>query len=207
MNRLRNRKGFTLLEVTISLAILALSLSVLVDYQGTSFIMTRDATDVRMATMLAEEKMAEAQLRLEEEGWTTRDVEESGDFGDFGEEDFRSENLQVEMKEQLQDFQWAYTIRQIELSIPTDMNSMAGDLMDGGYFGEKDTEDLQNNTFDLGDIGITPDMISDQLSSYIREVRVLIWWGENEDKMDQVELLTHVINPTGMVTDPEGEEQ
>ena len=76
-------------------------------------------------------------------------------------------------------------------------------LNDGGYFGEKSNEDLQNNTFDLSDIGITPDMISDQLNDYIREVRVRVWWGENKEEMSQVELLTHVINPSGVVTETE----
>jgi hypothetical protein len=26
-----------------------------------------------------------------------------------------------------------------------------------------------------------------------------VWWGDNEDEDDQVELVHHVVNPTGMV--------
>jgi hypothetical protein len=46
-------------------------------------------------------------------------------------------------------------------------------------------------------------MISEYLGAYIREVRVLVWWGENEDSVDQVELLTHIINPSGAVSETE----
>ena len=35
---------------------------------------------------------------------------------------------------------------------------------------------------------------------------MLVWWGENEDELDQVEIVTHVINPSGAVSaDPEAE--
>jgi len=202
-----NRKGFTLLEVTIALGIMAMSIAVLIDYQAVSLYMSNDANTMRLATMLAEEKITEAQLHLEEEGWTTRDIEENGKFDDFGAEDFRSDDLQIDMKERLEEFKWAYTIRKVEMQIPTDLPGMTDSLGDGGYFGESNNEDLQNNTFDLSDIGVTPDMISDTLSDYIREVRVRVWWGDNEDEMSQVELLTHVINPSGVVTDTEEAEE
>ena len=48
---------------------------------------------------------------------------------------------------------------------------------------------------DLSDIGISPDMISDYLSDYLREVRVLVWWELDEDEDDQVELLTRRKSP------------
>ena len=31
--------------------------------------------------------------------------------------------------------------------------------------------------------------------------RVRVWWGDNEEENDQVELTTHIINPTGVVTE------
>ena len=51
--------------------------------------MTRDAEKIRIATMLAEEKMIEAQLRLNWKGWKTSDIDEDGDFDDLGTEEFR----------------------------------------------------------------------------------------------------------------------
>ena len=204
-----NRRAFTILETTIALAILVAGIAILTSGYGSAVFMTHDADNVRMATMLAEEKLIEAQLELEREGWTTRDVNKDGDFGNLGREDFRgSENHDFDdLKDQLENYKWAYTVRKIELQIPTDLQSMAGNLADGGYYGDQQTNNLQDNTFDLGDLGITPEKISDHLSNYMREVRVRVWWGEDEkDTESQVELLTHVINPSGMVTDPDAEE-
>ena len=65
----------------------------------------------------------------------------------------------------------------------------------------------ENQSPDITDMGVSPDMITEYLSDYIRELRVLVWWGKNEDETDQVELLTHVINPTGIVTEVDNDDQ
>ena len=198
MKTTRN-KGFTLLEITIAIAILTISIAILVDSQGSVAWMLEDTNNVRLATLLAEEKMTEAQLRLEEEGWTDADIEENGNFENFGAEDWRQGNIQVE--EDLERFKWAYTIRRIELNLTSQLGSLADELGASGFFGDKKSEDVQNNTFDLSDLGISPDMITDYLSGYIREIRIRIWWGEDPEGDDQIEILTHVINPSGVVTE------
>jgi hypothetical protein len=148
--------------------------------------------------------MLEAQLYLEREGWGSQDIEEEGDFEEFGNEEFRGGSLQLDLEsDQYEDFKWAYTIREINLEIPSNLGDMAGDLSEGGYFGERDTEEFEGGQPDLTDLGISPDMISEYLGAYIREVRVIVWWGENEDSVDQVELLTHIINPSGAVSETE----
>lgn len=197
--KLSRNKGFTLLEITIAIAILTISIAILVDSQGSVAWMLEDTNNVRVATLLAEEKMTEAQLRLEEEGWTDADIEENGNFENFGAEDWRQGNIQVE--EDLERFKWAYTIRRIELSFPSQLGSLADDLGASGYFGDQKSEDVQNNTFDLSDLGVSPDMVTDYLSGYIREIRIRIWWGEDPEGDDQIEILTHVINPSGVVTE------
>ena len=203
-------KGFTLIEVTIALSILVLSLAILVENQGFAAFMTRDAEKIRVATMLAEEKLIEAQLILEEEGWTTADIDEEGKFDDFGSEEFRDDGLRLDLEDSLDEFQWAYTIRTIELNFPADLGGMMGEMGGAGYFGDEaqKQEAIQDNQMDLGDIGISPDMITDYLSDYIREVRVMVWWNEDyEESGDYVEITTHVVNPSGVVTDPEVEEE
>lgn len=201
-------RGFNLIEITIALAILVLALSILVENQGFAAYMTRDAENIRLATMLAEEKLIEAQLQLELDGWTTSDVDEDGDFDDFGSEEFRGSGVNLDYEDVLDDYKWAYTIRKIEMNMPADMGSMTEDLMGSGYLGDQSqNEDVQNNQMDLGDIGISSDMITEYLSDYIREVRVMVWWHEDfEETGDYVEILTHVVNPSGVVTDPEAEE-
>lgn len=205
----RAKAGFTLLEVVIALAILATSVMILVETQAGALFMSNDARNLQVATMLAEEKMAEAQLTLEREGWSSQDIDEEGDFEGFGSEDFRGDDLRLEMDEDLADFHWAYTIRKIELTIPTDLGGMAGDLAGTGYFGEEGStavSESDSSQMDLSALGITPEMITEYLGDYIREVRVLVWWGENEDGADQVELLMHAVNPSGVVTTAEDEE-
>jgi len=204
----RSQRGFSLIEITIALSILVLALSILVENQGFAAFMTRDAEKIRIATMLAEEKMIEAQLQLELEGWKTSDIDEDGDFDDLGSEEFRGSGSNLDLDDEFEDYQWAYTIRKIEMNMPADMGGMMDDMMGSGYYGDQSqNEDIQNNQMDLGDIGISSDMITEYLSDYIREVRVMVWWEEDfEETGDYVELLTHVVNPSGVVTDPEVEE-
>jgi len=196
------RTGFTLLEVIISLGILATSLVVLVDTQATAVMSTQEAARLTLATNLAQEKMMEVQLIMEREGFGEQDIEEDGDFDDYGEEDFRGEDLHLSLDPgSLDDFKWAYTVRKIELSIPTNLGDVAGDLAGTGYFGEEGSEMDVGETPDLGDMGISPTMVSEHLAKFIREVRILVWWGPNEDELDQIEITTHIINPTGVVSE------
>ena len=202
--------GFTLLEVVIALGILAVSLMILIETQAGAVWMVQDASKIVTATMLAEEKMVEAQLTLEREGWTDQDIEDEGNFESFGSEDFRGDGLNADYEsELLDDFVWAYTVRKIDLTIPTNLGNVTEDLAGNGYWGDLGSDALEGNetSFDLSDIGISPEMITDHLASYIREVRVIVWWGENEEGLDQVELLTHVINPSGVVTETDDQEE
>ena len=196
------RAGFTLLEVIIALGILAGALVVLVDNQAMAVLATQEADRLTLATNLAQEKMMEVQIILERQGFGEQDIEEDGDFEDFGAEEFRGDELHLGLTDDIyEDFKWAYTVRKIEMEIPN-LGDMAGDLAGNGYFGDdKGSEVDVGGTPDLGDMGIDPSMITDHLSGFIREVRVRVWWGENEDENDQVELTTHIINPTGVVTE------
>lgn len=195
------RAGFTLLEVMVALGILTISLLVLVDTQGLAVLMTREARLMETGTELADEKMKELMLTLEREGWSSADVEEEGDFEDFGEEEFRGDGLQVDMADELADFHFAYTVRRIELDLPTNLGDVAGQLGDANYgsFGTAQEEGADFGGMPDMSGFIQPEMLTEYLSDYIREVRVVVWWGDNEDGTDQVELVHHVINPSGAV--------
>jgi type II secretory pathway pseudopilin PulG len=194
------RRAFTLLEVVISLGILATAMVVLIESQAFAVFSTSEAERISTATHLAQEKMMEVQLLMEREGFGEQDIEEEGDFEDFGSEEFRGEDLHLELGDALIDYKWAYTVRKVELTIPGNLGGMMGDLAGSGYFGEDKAEEATTSAApDLGDMGISPDMISEQLNPFLREARVLIWWGKNEDETDQVELVTHLINPSGLV--------
>ena len=201
------RRGFTLLEVVIALSILAVGMTVLLQTQATAVVMTNEADKVRIGTLLAQDKMAECQLYVEQNGFSSADINEEGDFAEYGAEDFRAEAGDIDLAESLEDYRWAYTVRQVELTMPDDLGGTATDLMGQGYFGtdveEGATDALGGESLDLGDLGVSSDMIADRLSNYMREVRVFVWWSDEQDEegnyIDSVELVTHVINPSGFV--------
>jgi prepilin-type N-terminal cleavage/methylation domain-containing protein len=198
-------RAFTLLEVVIALSILAVGMMVLLQTQATAVVMTNEADKVRIGTLLAQEKMAECQLYVEQNGFSSDDINEEGDFGDYGAEDFRADVGDIDLAAALEGYQWAYTIRQITLTMPDDLTGTATDLLDQGYLGEDVAvpETTDDESLDLSDMGLSSDMVTDQLSNYIREVRVFVWWSDEQDEegnyIDSVELVTHVINPSGFV--------
>jgi len=192
------RAGFTLLEVTIAMAILALQLFVLMSVQSKAGIKTYVADRYATATFLAREKGTEVSLLLEREGFGDSDLEENGDFEDFG----LDEDDLDDYADAFVEYRWAYTVREVSMGLAGDMASMAGDLAGTGYWGEE-TESSDMSTADtpgLSDLGVDGDMIGEMLSPYMRELRVRVWWEDIEkDGYDPVEFVTHVINPSGQV--------
>lgn len=196
-----SRRAFTLLEVVIALAILAVSLFVLVDSQASAVLMTQDAGRTIVGNYLAQQKMTEALLRLEKEGFTTADVNEEGDFEDFGkDEGFGQE---VEFADSFAAYKFAYTIRKISLELG-DVSGAAEQLQAVGIGPSAEQEDASQSSMagaDASALGIDPSMVGEMLGPYLREVRVVVWWGAEPDPdkgcEDCVELVTHVANPSG----------
>ncbi len=204
--------GFTLLEVVIALAILSVSLFVLIDSQATAVFMTVDAEKTLTGTYLAQEKMAEAMLRVEEEGFRESSIDEEGDFEELGATEGAGGGAGdgPDFGSSFDGYQWAYTIREVDIQIG-DIGAAAGELQSSGYggMGEESSAEEAPEQRDLTDVGIQPDMISELLRPYIREVRVLVWWGEKEPDLDEgcddcIELVSHLVNPTGVVVPGSG---
>ncbi len=81
--------GFTLLEVLIAIAILALSMTSLLSSQMASIRATRYARGVSVAAFLAESKLLEIEDEMTFEGWGTDDKTFDGDFSEDGSPDVR----------------------------------------------------------------------------------------------------------------------
>ena len=204
----RTRRGFSLLEVMVALAILVVSLAILVETQGTSAIITREAEAIILASDLAQAKMNEALLVIEEEGFQRNDVSENGDFDDFGDE-----ANAFDFKDELEDYHWEYTITEVDLALAGDIAGMAGELAGSGAFGNDIGGEggaaaaaAANNP--LASVGLSSEVITEQLAPYIRMVRVRVWWGkssdEAEERGDEFIVVTHVVNPSGVVMMGEG---
>ncbi len=84
MRRPGARRGFTLLEVMVALAVLAGSLMAVADLTGNALRNYAYARDLSVATLLARGKMAELEEKYEDSGFTEFDQTEDGTFADQG---------------------------------------------------------------------------------------------------------------------------
>jgi prepilin-type N-terminal cleavage/methylation domain-containing protein len=220
------RRGFTLLEVMVAIAILVAAMLVLVSSQATAVLMTTETERILTANMLAREKMTEVQTRMEKEGFGQADLEEEGDFADFGSSEGTGADLQLEIGNAYDDYRYAWTVRMVDITMAGDLTTMADSLVGSGLFGEQtpsgtsstsssSSSSSSSETKDPNDTlngfsGMMDSMASqylEMLGNYIREVRVVVWWGDDSDGTDQVELVSHIINPTGMVSAAEEQAQ
>lgn len=200
---MHSTRGFSLLEVMVALAILVVSLTILVETQSNAVVMTREAERVISATDLANAKMTDAMLHLEEEGFQNSQIYESGDFDDWGDD-----ALSMEFGRELEDFEWEFWISEIDLKLAGDIAGMAQELQGSGAFGAGgagDPADLGGAAGGLGGLGalMSPEMITEMLAPFIREVRVRVWWGDDSDEAEEngseIVIVTHAVNPTGVV--------
>ena len=100
----RNNPGFTLLEVMIAVAILAVSLMALMSLQSQALLASARAEKISISTWLAQQKMAEILLEIEKGVL-------KGEFPDEKEEQGNFEN-------QFPDFFWRLKITRVELPMP-----------------------------------------------------------------------------------------
>jgi general secretion pathway protein I len=75
-----NRRGFTLLEVVVALAILGLALLAIFDLNAGAVNSHAYAKRLTVATMLARSKMTDLEQDLYDKGFDADDQERSGDF-------------------------------------------------------------------------------------------------------------------------------
>jgi prepilin-type N-terminal cleavage/methylation domain-containing protein len=204
----RVRSGFTLLEVIIALAIMVTAMTVLVETQGNAAQMTLMAQRVVLATDLASYKLNGVLLLMEEEGFGDMDLYEAGDFDDLGDD-----VLNTTFDDALDDYEWEWWVSQIDIGLAGDIAAMTDELEESGLFkGGSGDSSMQGQEMpsgaptelpDLGMFGLSPELMTERLAPFVREVRVRVWWGEDseeaEKRHDEVYLTTHIVNPTGQI--------
>lgn len=82
-------RGFTLLEVMVAMAILAMSLVAAFDVVGGALRNHERTRHLELATMLARSKLAEVEAKFEEEGFRDFDQTEDGTFEEEGHPEVR----------------------------------------------------------------------------------------------------------------------
>lgn len=85
----RLARGFTLLEVMVAMAILAMALTAAFEVVGGALRNHVRTRDLELATMLARGKLAEVEAKFEEEGFRDFDQSEDGTFEDDGHPEVR----------------------------------------------------------------------------------------------------------------------
>jgi len=205
---LQAQAGFTLLEVMMALLLLATAIMILVQSQATAVHLQDEATRINTATMLARSVFTELEFRMFDEGFGELEVKESGDFSD------------AIYNDQFDDYRWEYEVEKVEVELPGlgNLMSLLGAGQDeaadavglGGVQGQQPGGDLAA----LSALGILqPDMLTEQLSNYLREARVRICWtpgrGNRNQEVEEecLEVISHLSNPTGRVLSAEEQEQ
>src|SRR5471030_786146 len=84
----RSLRGFSLLELTVAILILGMSLLVLFQIQARSIRMALKARKITIATGLARAKLLDCKYLLQEHGFGASDFSEDGSFKEEGFPDF-----------------------------------------------------------------------------------------------------------------------
>lgn len=171
-------RGFTLLEVMIAIALLAMGLVLLLSVQARSIQLAQQARNLSVATGLARAKMYDCTRDLLKKGFSIGDYDEEGDFDD----------------EEMPGFFWechAYK-PDIPVSDVTDVTTglaaaAGGDGATGGMSGAADAAGIG-----AGMIAPVLSQISSVLGDSIRELVVIVRWREGET-YEQLEVTTHVV--------------
>jgi prepilin-type N-terminal cleavage/methylation domain-containing protein len=82
MSPVRHRGGFTLLEVTVAMAILALGLVAIVDLNAGATKLHEASQHITVATLLARSKLVDLEAKLNQDGFSDFDKEIDGTFDD-----------------------------------------------------------------------------------------------------------------------------
>ena len=210
------RRGFTLLELMVAVAMLALALTTMATINANSFYASNYARGVTVATLLARSKMLDIEQELQEDGFGSDEKTFDGDFSDEGFPGVR----------------WRAVARPVEVDITP--------LVEGFLGGEISSESLpdQLKTFvgalngegvELGEAGgIVPDealeeqvqggdlaqllgggqletifkQISETLGNSIREITLEIIWGEGIS--EETVKFTQYLTTEGRLSGPRG---
>lgn len=201
------RRGFTLLEVMISLAILALALATIAGINANSFESSNYARHITVATLLARSKMLDVEELLRKDGFSDSDKEYDGDFSDEG----------------YSSMKWTATVRKVEVDVGQLVGGLFGgevqaeNLPDavtsflGASKGESDVDPSQLGAVEGNDLsqmlggGMMEAMfkqVGDTLANSIREVTLEISWGSKQSA-ESLKFVQYVTT-TGRLAMPQG---
>jgi prepilin-type N-terminal cleavage/methylation domain-containing protein len=180
------RRGFTLLEVMVAIALLALGLVVLLQVQARSIQMEQQARNLSVATGLARAKLYDCQQDLLKKGFSIGDYDEEGDFDDEGFERFWWECHAYKPNLPVPDATEITTGLTEGAAAATGGDSMSGLAGAGEAAG-----------MGAGMIAPVLGQISQVVGDSIRELTIIVKWQEGA-YWEQLSVTTHVIDKAGI---------
>jgi general secretion pathway protein I len=195
---MRTRRGFTLLETIIALAILSMALMAIVDINTGAMSNHSYSKKLTVATLLARSKMTDLEQKLYDEGFSNDDDEESGDFSDEGWGNFKwrakilAPRTQGVSPDQL-----------IGAIFNLPMGGAGDDPMGGisSLFGAAGGGDAKGGPAAAGGgmgamAGLAQPMFTqmiEQITSTVREVHLTVYWKEGT-QLESLDVVTHVVS-------------
>ena len=161
----RASRGFSLLEVVISLAILAMSLTVLLQAQASGMQNAGRARDLTVVSLLARGKMIDIEQKLFHDGFTLNTIEEDGDFRDEGHPEIT----------------WNYKVAEVQLDLGR-LSAMCDMLGGGGEKGKKGDAGGNDCEAMLGGLGASLGGFTDEIGRSLRLVALDVGWSEGKFK-------------------------
>lgn len=177
MRRAPGSSGFTLLEVMVALAIMAISLTVLLQIATNNARATNHARMVTTATFLARGKMVDIEDVILEKGFTDTSQEDAGDFRERG----------------FPEFTWESFVERVEL--PADATLKTQQAV-GDQTAKSPSSPMQLMTGFLGGIASSfVEPIRVGLQESVRKVTLTVVWSEPGRPPQTVELVEYVTDP------------
>jgi prepilin-type N-terminal cleavage/methylation domain-containing protein len=172
----RRASGFTLLEVMVAVAILAVTLGLLLQIVTNNVRATNHAKLVTAATFLARGKMVDVEDRVLDNGFSNSDESESGTFKDQGYPEFR----------------WDSAIERVEL--PTDLARKSQDQAHDQSQSAKDPMSMMSG-FLGGMMSSFIEPVRIGLEESVRRVTVRVSWDETARPNQTIEVVQYLTDP------------
>jgi general secretion pathway protein I len=189
------RRGFTLLETIIALAILSMALMAIVDINTGAMSNHSYSKKLTVATLLARSKMTDLEQKLYDEGFSNDDDEESGDFSDEGWGNFKWRAKILAPRTQ------GVSPEQLVGAIFNLPMGGGGDDPLGGISSLFGGGGSQGGPTPAGGgmgamAGLAQPMFNqmiDQITTTVREVHLTVYWQEGT-QVESLDVVTHVVS-------------
>ncbi|MFA6034208.1 MAG: prepilin-type N-terminal cleavage/methylation domain-containing protein [Myxococcota bacterium] len=174
--------GFTLLEVMVAMAILAVSMSAIVGINVGAMAMSSKVKGLTVASFLARGKMIEVEEKIREKGFPDFSTKESGDFSEEGYPNIRWTSEIIKIK-----------IPQVD---PSKVDLGGGLTKLSGSEQKPDSLGIGPSGGGMGMLSAGIPMLMNQIENAIREVRVTVLWMDGKREQNMA-VTTHIVNIPG----------